>query len=109
MGRRYREIERIRNDLVVDEDDAGLPETRAPDPGLSASVHDWADGTDLADVLDEDDELTGGDFVRNVKQCVDLLRQIGDIAPVAETAATARAAADACFRGVVAASSVPNA
>ncbi len=108
VSRRYREIERIRNDLVVDEDDAGLPETRAPDPGLSASMHDWADGTDLADVLEDDEELTGGDFVRNVKQCVDLLRQIGDIAPVAETAATARAAADACFRGVVAASGVLN-
>ncbi len=106
VKRRYREIERIRRDLVVDENEAGLPEIRAPDPGLSASMHDWAAGTDLADVLADDDELTGGDFVRNVKQCIDLLRQIGDIAPVAETASTARAAADACFRGVVAASSV---
>jgi ATP-dependent RNA helicase HelY len=71
-------------------------------------MHDWAAGTDLAEVLADDDELTGGDFVRNVKQCVDLLRQIGDIAPIAETAVTARTAADACFRGVVAASSVVN-
>ena len=28
-----------------------------------------------------DEELTGGDFVRNVKQLIDLLRQVGDVAP----------------------------
>jgi ATP-dependent RNA helicase HelY len=109
VSRRYREIEVIRRDLIADEDDAGLPETRAPDPGLSGSMFDWAAGTDLADVLEDDDELTGGDFVRNVKQCIDLLRQIGDVAPLSATATAARAAADACFRGVVAASSVVNA
>ena len=37
-------------------------------------------GDDLADVL-EDEEMTGGDFVRNVKQTIDLLRQIADVAP----------------------------
>ena len=47
-----------------------------PDPGLADAMHAWASGDALADVLDEDDELTGGDFVRNVKQVVDLLRQI---------------------------------
>ena len=50
--------------------------------------------------------LTGGDFVRNVKQTIDLLRQVADVAPDPATAATARAAADACLRGVIAASSV---
>jgi ATP-dependent RNA helicase HelY len=49
--------------------------------------------------------MTGGDFVRNVKQLIDLLRQVGDVAPRPETASTARSAADALFRGVVAASS----
>ncbi|HEY5011776.1 MAG TPA: hypothetical protein VIK61_03605, partial [Acidimicrobiia bacterium] len=65
----------------------------------------WVRGDDLSTVLEEG-ELTGGDFVRNVKQCIDLLRQIGDVAPDPATAATARNAADACSRGVVAASSV---
>ena len=69
-------------------------------------MHAWASGDALADILDEDDELTGGDFVRNVKQVVDLLRQLALAAPTPETRATAAAAADACFRGVVAASSV---
>ncbi len=43
--------------------------------------------------------MTGGDFVRNVKQTIDLLRQIADVAPDPATAATARAAADACLPG----------
>ncbi len=30
--------------------------------------------------------MTGGDFVRNVKQTIDLLRQIGDVAPDPDTA-----------------------
>ena len=59
-----------------------------------AAIHGWAAGDELADMLD-DEEMTGGDFVRNVKQVIDLLRQIADVAPDPETAATARAGADA--------------
>ncbi|NQW62008.1 MAG: hypothetical protein HQ461_04185, partial [Deltaproteobacteria bacterium] len=44
--------------------------------------------------------MTGGDFVRNVKQVIDLLRQIAEVAPDADTAAAARAGADACRRPV---------
>jgi ATP-dependent RNA helicase HelY len=107
VAKRSREIERIWRDLHHNEDDAGLPETRSPDPGFAPLAYDWAEGDDLADVLD-DDEMTGGDFVRNVKQLIDLLRQIGEVAPDAATRAAAHAAADACFRGVIAASSVVN-
>ena len=101
-------IERISRDLNVVEDEAGLPETRPPDGGFAAIAHGWAAGKDLEDVL-FDEELTGGDFVRNVKQLIDLLRQVGDVAPRPETASTARSAADALFRGVVAASSTVGA
>jgi ATP-dependent RNA helicase HelY len=101
---RVTEIERIARDLSVVEDEAGLPETRLPDGGFAAVAHAWAAGKDLDDVL-LDEEMTGGDFVRNVKQLIDLLRQVGDVAPRPETAAAARSAADALFRGVVAASS----
>ncbi len=105
---RARAVERIWHDLNLAERDAHLPETRPPDPGFAAAIHGWAAGEELADVIEED-ETTGGDFVRNTKQCIDLLRQIGDIAPDPATAATARSAADACFRGVVAASSAVGA
>jgi ATP-dependent RNA helicase HelY len=104
VARRTRAIERIWRDLNLAERDERLPETRRPDPGFTAAMHAWAGGGELADVL-EDEEMTGGDFVRNVKQTIDLLTQIADVAPNPETAATARAAAARCLRGVVAASS----
>ncbi len=105
---RVAEIDRIWRDLNVAEDDAGLPETRPPDGGFAAAAHAWAKGLDLEAVL-LDEELTGGDFVRNVKQLIDLLRQVGDVAPSPATASAARSAADALFRGVVAASSTVGA
>ena len=101
---RATEIDRIWRDLNVVEDEAGLPETRQPDPGFAPVAHAWAAGKDLEDVL-LDEDMTGGDFVRNVKQLIDLLRQVGDVAPRPETSSAARKAADALFRGVVAASS----
>ncbi|MGH8976354.1 MAG: DEAD/DEAH box helicase, partial [Acidimicrobiia bacterium] len=100
---RMLEIDRIWRDLNTVEEEAGLPETRPVDGGFARPAHAWASGQELEEVL-ADDELTGGDFVRNVKQLIDLLRQVGDVAPVPETATAARSAADALFRGVVAAS-----
>jgi len=108
VAKRARAVERLGEQLRANEDDAGLPETRPPDPGFTPYVHDWAAGETLAEVLD-DDEMTGGDFVRHVKQCIDLLRQVGDVATDPETRLRAREAADACHRGVVAASSVASA
>ncbi len=108
VARRSRALDAVWRDLHLAERDARLPETRRPDPGFTAAIYAWAKGEDLADVL-EDEEMTGGDFVRNVKQTIDLLRQIADVAPVPRTAATARAAADACLRGVIAASSIVKA
>jgi ATP-dependent RNA helicase HelY len=105
IARRARTIEQVWRDLNLSERDERLPETRRPDPGFTQAMHAWAAGDDLGDVL-EDEEMTAGDFVRNVKQTIDLLRQVADVAPDPATAASARAAADACLRGVIAASSV---
>jgi ATP-dependent RNA helicase HelY len=102
---RWGAIEALHTELVADEERAGLPQTRALDPGFVALAAAWAGGDDLEDVL-EDEELSGGDFVRNVKQLVDLLRQLGEVAAEAATASAARAAAEALVRGVVAASSL---
>ena len=49
-----------------------------------------------------DEELTGGDFVRTMKQLVDLARQIALVAPDADTRSRARDVAKQAFRGVVA-------
>ena len=90
--------------LQDEEQAAGLPLTRSPDPGFLPLAHAWAAGEQLDHVL-EDEDLSGGDFVRNAKQAIDLIRQIGDVAANAKTASAAREAADRLFRGVVSASS----
>ena len=81
----------------------GLPLTRQPDPSFFALAHAWSSGENLEELLGED-EISGGDFVRTMKQLIDLLRQIADAAPDPVTAACARSSADSLFRGVVAAS-----
>ena len=79
----------------------GLTETREPEPGFSWPPHGWASGQSLDQVLDDD--LTGGDFVRNSKQLIDLLRQLGDRwrRGPGRTARACRQAAEALHRGVV--------
>ncbi|MBX7159151.1 MAG: DEAD/DEAH box helicase [Acidimicrobiia bacterium] len=85
------------------EEAAGLEVTRELDDGFCGQAYRWAAGQELDAVLA--DELGGGDFVRNVKQLVDLSRQVAHA--LAETdrdrgvGAAAAAAADAMWRGVV--------
>jgi len=105
LKERWDQVQSVARELVQAEDEAGLPHTRLPDSGFSTYAHGWAAGRELESLL-AGQELSGGDFVRNVKQLIDLLRQLGDAAPVPATATACRAAADALFRGVVAASSV---
>ena len=69
---------------------AALPRARA---GFAAPVLAWAEGAALEDLLDET-EMAPGDFVRNCKQLIDLLRQIEEVADsgVAAVIREARAA-----------------
>jgi len=104
VRRRYAEIEAVARSLNAQEELAGLDPTRAPDPTYVAVAYAWAAGESFAAVVDAE-ELSGGDFVRNMKQLVDLLRQIAQIAPVAATRAAAAAGVELLFRGVIVASS----
>jgi ATP-dependent RNA helicase HelY len=101
---RWGELERLADELRADEEAAGLPATRPPDPGFLALAHAWAAGEPLGEVLGDED-VSGGDFVRNIKTLIDLVRQMGEVAPNPETARAARQAADALHRGVVSISS----
>ncbi|HEY1918187.1 MAG TPA: DEAD/DEAH box helicase [Streptosporangiaceae bacterium] len=87
------------------ETDHGLSFLREPDFGFAWTAYRWARGDALADVLDDDPDLAAGDFVRSVKQVVDLLDQVAAAAG-AEVAAVARAAAESMRRGVIAYTSV---
>jgi ATP-dependent RNA helicase HelY len=106
VRRRWSQVSQLAAELNAAEDDAGLPFTRPPEAGFAGLAFAWASGEELAEVI-SDEEISGGDFVRNVKQLMDLLRQLGDTAPEPATAGTARSAAEALMRGVVAASSAP--
>ena len=94
----------------------GLKLTRGIDPGFAVLARDWARGKELRRVLTAAGTnrrgkatarqlMTGGDFVRNTKQLIDLLRQLAMVAPSGETRGAAEQAARRLRRGVVAASS----
>jgi ATP-dependent RNA helicase HelY len=96
--------------VVEDEEELGLDASREPEPGIVWALHRWAGGDRLDRALEAaaegGAELSAGDFVRWCKQVLDLLEQLssvpapgGEIAPIA---GTARAAAAAVRRGVVA-------
>jgi ATP-dependent RNA helicase HelY len=117
------------------EKDNNLSFLREPDLGFAWAAYRWARGARLESVLAEAPDLTPGDFVRSVKQLIDLLDQIAAATPQppaeatsrpggasqaggasrtdgssrpGDLAATARAAIDAMRRGVVAYSAVTD-
>jgi ATP-dependent RNA helicase HelY len=97
---RYRALERIWRRIRSTEDDHQVQLCRELDNGFATPVFHWAEGKPLDDVLAET-EMAPGDFVRNCKQLIDLLRQIEDVAQPA-TATLVRRAREAVLRGVVA-------
>ena len=87
------------------EKDNRLSFLRQPEMGFAWAAHAWARGKPLETVLQS--ELTPGDFVRAVKQLMDLLGQIAVAAGSGSAlASTAHAAVDALRHGVVAYTSV---
>jgi ATP-dependent RNA helicase HelY len=87
--------------LRSEEQARGLPETRMPDPSIFAQIHAWASGHDLSQILD--DEISAGDFVRNVRQVIDLLSQIAEVVPNDQTRKALRNAVTAIDRDLVSA------
>jgi ATP-dependent RNA helicase HelY len=107
VTRRSQRIIALSAALASAETAAELSVHRAPDPTFLAIAYAWVAGEGFAEVLG-DDELTGGDFVRTMKQLIDLLQQVAVVAPDEGTRRAARRAADAAFRGVIADSSAPG-
>jgi ATP-dependent RNA helicase HelY len=90
----------LAGEVRADERRVGLRRTRRPDAGLARGVMAWAGGATLDSVLKETD-IAPGDFVRNVRQVIDLVRQLAQVAPVPATAEAADLAVALCRRGVV--------
>jgi ATP-dependent RNA helicase HelY len=79
------EIDQLALELTKAERAAGLPETRLPDAGFAATAYAWAAGHDLDELFDDD--LAAGDFVRNCRQLIDVMRQLRDQFPQLRAAA----------------------
>jgi ATP-dependent RNA helicase HelY len=99
------ELVQVWGELDAREKEHRLDFLREPDVSFAWAAWRWASGDSLESVLTAAD-LTAGDFVRAVKQLLDLLDQIADAAGDGPLRDTARTAARALRRGVVAYSSV---
>jgi len=131
VGAAIDQMAELSAELAEDEQARALPVTRGVDPGFAVLTREWARGQELRRILappgrsrpDEGSRrggrrgrsgaherpvrpvMTGGDFVRNTKQVIDLLRQVAVVAPSESMRSGARAAAHRLRRGVVTASS----
>ncbi|MEV0399524.1 DEAD/DEAH box helicase [Actinoallomurus sp. NPDC050550] len=100
------EMLRLWGELQEIEKDHRVAFLREPDLGFAWAAHRWASGDQLDAVL-ADADLTAGDFVRWMKQLLDMLGQVADAAPPGSPVRrVAGRAMDAIRRGVVAYSSV---
>jgi ATP-dependent RNA helicase HelY len=99
-ARRYELLQRLWRRVRRTEDEHQVQLSRELEPGFATPIHRWCEGVPLEELLDET-EMAPGDFVRNCKQLLDLLRQIEEVADP-ETAKLLRRAHDAVLHGVVA-------
>jgi ATP-dependent RNA helicase HelY len=96
---RYRRLQATWRRIRAAEDRHHVELCRELEDGFASAIYRWAKGDPLEDVLREMD-MSPGDFVRNGKQLLDLLRQIQEVAPEG-AAGTVRRAGEAVNRGVV--------
>jgi ATP-dependent RNA helicase HelY len=98
-GERYQRLDRLWRRIRRSEDSHHVELCRELEAGFATPVFQWAEGKPLQDVLAETG-LAPGDFVRNCKQLLDLLRQIEEVAS-GQTAELAHQAIESVNRGVV--------
>ena len=100
-----RDVVHLWGELDALERDHRVDYLREPDAGFAWAAYRWAEGDALDDVLGVID-LAAGDFVRWMKQLLDLALQVADASAGTPLRDVAREAADRLRRGVVAYSSV---
>ncbi|MHB8780871.1 MAG: DEAD/DEAH box helicase [Candidatus Geothermincolia bacterium] len=79
---------------------------RRTDIGFVNVVYDWAEGVALEEIMDAYPQFSAGDFVRSMKQVLDILRQMQSVVRDDYLRAALGAALDAVHRSVVAYTSV---
>jgi ATP-dependent RNA helicase HelY len=98
-AQRYQRLDRLWRRIRRSEDSHHVELCRELEAGFATPVFQWAEGKPLQDVLAETG-MAPGDFVRNCKQLLDLLRQIEEVAS-GHTAELAHQAIESVNRGVV--------
>ena len=101
------ETVRLWGELDALEKEHKLDFLRPPDLGFAWVAYRWAEGDELDDVLTVSD-LAAGDFVRWMKQLIDLAGQVADAAEESPLRKTAREVVRLLRRGVVAYSSLAD-
>jgi ATP-dependent RNA helicase HelY len=96
-----KEMIKLWGQLDALERDHHLDFLRQPDAGFAWAAYRWVEGDELDDVLNVV-ELAAGDFVRWMKQLLDLAGQVADAAGDGPLRETARDVVTAVRRGVVA-------
>ncbi|WP_375003580.1 DEAD/DEAH box helicase [Aeromicrobium sp. CTD01-1L150] len=99
------EMDRLCVDLQHLEREHRVRFLRSPDFGFANAAWSWVQGASLDDVLQET-ELAAGDFVRTMKQLIDVTAQIAQAAGPGDLRTTARKSLDGLRRGVVEYSSI---
>lgn len=97
--RRLRSIGTVLDSLNRTERNFGVEPTRPLETGFGPAAHRWAAGESFEALQDEG--FSAGDFVRNVKQVIDLARRIAAVAPDPATSVAAHQTVNALNRGVV--------
>ena len=119
LMRRAAALNGLAAELRKSERHHGVPQTRNLDTGFGALAYEWAKGGDLTSILkqarggqrrpgEQELVMSGGDFVRNVKQLADLIRQVGAVGGTERLERAARSAEGALIRGIVALSNLPE-
>lgn len=101
VGTTVAETARLWRELDALERANGVDFLREPDPGFAWAAYRWAEGDDLDDVLTGID-LAAGDFVRTMKQLIDLTGQVADAAGDSPLRGAARETIARLRRGVIA-------
>ena len=101
VRQRFKRVEKVSVQLQDMQREKGMHLHRAPNGGLAFETTGWASGKPLSKILDPD--LTPGDFVRSMRQLIDLLRQISTTTTNDSLRQVALDASKALDRGVVSA------
>ena len=99
------EVVKIWSRIIAVEESVGLNTQREPNFDLAWSAYRWASGNSLQSILRETD-IVVGDFVRAMRQIIDLLGQLANARPELQT--TVKEALKRIDRGVIAYSAVAS-